>query len=767
MKQKSVKRKGCAWKWLLAVVLAAVVLPFASVQQAQAAEEETVTETKEVSIQVTFGQTQARELAKQINEKRAKADPALEALAYDYGLEQAAMQRATEIALVYDAQTRPNGTKAETLYQSYTKAAVTETISCAGATAALVYSELMADVTADSYQNVMDADAKAIGVGHVSYQGKHYWVIAAADQKSTTGVLPADNGTAALAVELETSRISNPRITGVPTGTLTMYLGEYYDLSKCQAQIQVKGHYPATEYCPLAGELGVVSDTSVVSFNKVSLYAAGTGESDVAITCGGFVATSFKVTVKQPRIDQATIDAIADQSYTGYALRPAVKVRLGDKVLTENKDYTLQYSNNTNMGTAIVTVSGNGTYFNTGSKVAYFRIVAPSVANATISPIPDQTYTGNAICPGFTVLADGTLLQEGTDYTVSYTNNVNIGTATVLIVGIGRYTGTRTEIFRITGPNLYGATIQTIPDQLYKGSEIRPAITVTLGNVTLRDNTDYYVSYSNNRNVGTATVTVTGRNNYSGTKTTTFRILGKDMSNTTVSSISTQRYTGKAVCPGVTVKIGSVTLRQDVDYTLTYQDNRRPGTASIVIKGAGSYSGSKTVTFKIAQASLSSATVKVSDQTYNGKEKTPNVTVKLGGETLSEDEDYELEYRNNKKPGKATVVITGLGDYSGTKKATFVIRPKKITWRSIRAKAGAASMSWKKDRYASGYELYRSRNKSSGYSRIGTLKKNTYTACTNHNLSSGTYYYKVRSYIVVDGEKQYGAFSNVKSVKIK
>lgn len=767
MKQQSVRKSVSVWKRLLAVVLAAALMPLVSVQQAQAADEEPVTETKTVSIQVTFGQTQARELAKQINGKREKADPALNALAYDYELEQAAMQRAAEIALVYSTQTRPNGTKTETLYQSYTQAAVTETISCAGATAAVVYSELFSDTTAGGYQNVMNVAAKAIGIGHVSYHGQNYWVVAVADEKRTTDVLPADNGTGERTVELETRRILNPKMTGVPIGTLTMYVGDYYDLSKCQAEIQVKGHYPATEYCPLAGELSVVSDTSVVSFNKAALYAAGLGSSDVAITYGGFSATSFKVTVQQPAINQVTIDAIADQSYTGYALRPAVKVRLGSKVLTENIDYTVQYANNINLGTAFVTVTGYGTYLNTGSKTASFRIVAPTVAYATVSAIPDQTYTGSAVCPPVTVLVDGTLLREGTDYTLSYTNNINIGTATVLIVGIGRYSGTRTETFRITGPNLYSATIQTIPDQLYTGSEIRPTLTITLGNVTLRENTDYYVSYSNNRNVGTATVTVTGRNNYSGTKTITFRILGRDISNTTVSSISTQRYTGDDICPGITVKIGSVTLQRGVDYTLDYRDNCQPGTASIVIKGAGSYSGSKTVTFKIAQASLSSATVKVSDQTYNGKAKKPHVTVKVGGETLSEDEDYELEYRNNKKPGKATVVIAGIGDYSGTKKATFVIRPKKVTWRSIRAKTKAASLSWKKDSYASGYELYRSRKKASGYSRLGTLDKNTYTACTNHNLSSGTYYYKVRSYIVVDGEKQYGAFSNIKRVKIK
>lgn len=497
------------------------------------------------------------------------------------------------------------------------------------------------------------------------------------------------------------------------------------------------------------------------------------GTAKITVTgMGGYSGTttaSFRIV--QYRIDQATIDTIADQSYTGYALRPALRVRIGNTTLSENIDYTVTYTNNTNIGTATVTVTGYGKYANTGMKVTTFRILAPSITNATLTSISDQTYTGYAICPSVNVYINSVVLREGVDYTLSYYNNVNIGTATVTITGIGSYSGTRTTTFRITGPNLYSATISAIPDQLYTGAYLQPAFTVTVNNITLIKGTDYNVSYSNNRNVGPATVTVTGRGNYSGTKTATFRILGKDVGNATVNSISTQRYTGNEIRPGVTVKIGSVTLQQNVDYTLSYRDNIRPGTASITISGIGTCSGSKTVTFKIAQMSLSQATVKVSDKTYDGDAQTPNVTVKLDGEELEEDIDFEVEYRNNKKPGKATVVITGIGDYSGTKKGYFVIKPKKVTWASAKAttnsKGKAASLSWKKDSYASGYELYYSKKKASGYKCAGTLKKNTYTKCTHNRLSKGTYYYKVRSYVLVDGIKCYGSYSSVKKVKIK
>ena len=218
----------------------------------------------------------------------------------------------------------------------------------------------------------------------------------------------------------------------------------------------------------------------------------------------------------------------------------------------------------------------------------------------------------------------------------------------------------------------------------------------------------------------------------------------------------------------MTVQIASVVLVRNVDYTLTYRDNRSPGTASITITGAGSYTGTKTITFKIAQPSLSSATVRVSGTpTYNGDEKMPRVTVRLGSRTLQEDEDYEVDYRNNVKPGKATVVIYGLGDYSGSKKAYFVIRPGKPSWVSAKANGSAAVLTWKRDRNVNGYEVYRSRSASSGYSRLGSLNKNTSTKCQNVQLSKGTYYYKIRSYVQVNGRKYYSAYSKVRKVTIR
>lgn len=502
-------------------------------------------------------------------------------------------------------------------------------------------------------------------------------------------------------------------------------------------------------------------DYSVEYTNNVNV-----GMADVRITGKGAyadsVSTSFRIV--STSLANATVDAIADQNYTGYQICPTVTVRLGGTTLRQGTDYDVTYTNNTSIGTAYVTITGKGTYAGTSTGTT-FKIVMPSVTNATIVSIPDQTYTGYQVCPTLTIYTSNGMLREGTDYTLSYTNNISIGTAYVMVTGIGAYSGTKQMTFRIVAPGISTATVTAIPDQLYTGYAITPSVTVSLNGTMLIQNVDYYVSYSNNRNVGTANVTITGRGNYSGSRSLTFRILAKDLANATVGSISTQKYTGNDITPSVTVKIGENTLTRNVDYTLTYYDNREPGTASIVIRGTGTCTGSKTVTFKIAQPSLSAATVKVSNKTYDGDEQTPNVTVRLNGVTLEEDEDYEIEYRNNVNVGKATVVIYGLGDYSGSKKAYFIIKPAKMKWKSAKAKDDSAVLKWKKQSRVDGYEVYRSKKKASGYKRLGTVDQDV-TSCTNPRLSKGTYYYKVRSFVEIDGKKYYGAYSSVKKVKI-
>ncbi len=378
----------------------------------------------------------------------------------------------------------------------------------------------------------------------------------------------------------------------------------------------------------------------------------------------GTATTTFAITAVS--LADATIADIAAQSYTGAAITPAVTVTLGNTTLSSETDYTVAYSDNTNVGTATVTVTGKGNY--SGTATTTFAITAVSLADATIADIAAQSYTGAAITPAVTVTLGNTTLSSETDYTVSYSDNTNVGTATITITGKGNYSGTATTTFAITAVSLADATIADIAAQSYTGAAITPAVTVTLGNTTLSSETDYTVAYSNNTNVGTATITITGKGNYSGTATKTFAITAVSLADATIADIAAQSYTGAAITPAVTVTLGNTTLSSETDYTVAYSNNTNVGTATITITGKGNYSGTATTTF-LADATIAD----IAAQSYTGAAITPAVTVTLGNTTLSSETDYTVAYSNNTNVGTATVTVTGKGNYSGTATKTFTI----------------------------------------------------------------------------------------------
>ncbi len=391
----------------------------------------------------------------------------------------------------------------------------------------------------------------------------------------------------------------------------------------------------------------------------------------------GWNGTIFKggIEIIPRKVEHLAVANIDDQQYTGSAITPAVTVRgEGSDVsaLTSGTDYTVSYSNNTNVGTATVTITGQGNY--TGTREVNFTITARDASTLTISSIAAQTYSGSAKTPTVTVKNGNTPLTSGTDYTVSYSNNINAGTATVTITGKGNYTGTKTADFTINPKNASSLTISSIAAQTYTGSALTPTVTVKDGTTTLTRETDYTVSYSNNTNKGTATVTITGKGNYTGTKTATFTINRKNASGLTISDIAAQTYSGSALTPAVTVKDGTTTLTSGTDYTVSYSNNTNAGTATVTITGKGNYTGTKTANFTINPKNASNLTISsIAAQTYNGSAHTPDVTVKDGTTTLADGTDYTVAYSNNINAGTATVAVTGKGNYTGTKTANFTI----------------------------------------------------------------------------------------------
>lgn len=158
--------------------------------------------------------------------------------------------------------------------------------------------------------------------------------------------------------------------------------------------------------------------------------------------------------------------------------------------------------------------------------------------------------------------------------------------------------------------------------------------------------------------------------------------------------------------------------------------------------------------------------------TYNGKAKTPSVTVKDSkGKTLKKDTDYTVKYSSGRKNvGKYTVTVTFKGKYSGTKKLTFKVVLGKASISKLTAGSKQLTAAWKSVSGATGYEVQASTSKSfsSKTTKKVTIKKAKSTKTTIKKLTKGkSYFVKVRAYKTVDGKKVYGAWSSVKSVKVK
>lgn len=149
------------------------------------------------------------------------------------------------------------------------------------------------------------------------------------------------------------------------------------------------------------------------------------------------------------------------------------------------------------------------------------------------------------------------------------------------------------------GDTIAKASIGSIANQSYTGKNIIPAVKVSFGSRVLKQGTDYTVSCRNNKNVGTATVTITGKGKYRGTRNTTFKIVKASMNSLKYSSVSDKTYSGKAQKPSVTVKNGTKKLTKNKDYTISYSKNKNVGRAVITIKGKSSYTGTKKIYFNI------------------------------------------------------------------------------------------------------------------------------------------------------------------------
>ena len=321
--------------------------------------------------------------------------------------------------------------------------------------------------------------------------------------------------------------------------------------------------------------------------------------------------------------------------------------------------------------------------------------ISEKALKITIGEIANQTYTGSPVEPELTI----TGIPEGVSYETVYTNNVEAGTAKVTVtVTDPNYSGSATAEFKITGApaeDLSSFTVEPIAAQTYTGSPITPAVTVKDGDKTLTAGTDYTAEYKNNTETGVATVTITGKGDYTGTIAAYFAINEKDAEDLTISDIPAQGYTGSPLKPAVLIKDtrgtagtgDDITLTEGLDYNLHYINNVNEGTATVIAILKGNYEGSLTTTFEITKPKATFTIGDIADQTYTGSAIEPEVTVTAE----PADATYEVTYSNNTQTGTATVTVTATGKYSGSAQKTFKIVPAAHVHKLTKHAAKAAT----------------------------------------------------------------------------
>ena len=440
-------------------------------------------------------------------------------------------------------------------------------------------------------------------------------------------------------------------------------------------------------------------------------------------------------------------------------------------------------------GTGYVTVTASANGYGSVSKDVKIVVSKKSLNNGLITiSETSYVYDGTYKKPAATVTFGGKVLQEGKDYTISYRNNLNVGVTTVIATGMGDYTGYTSKNFTITKRAMAGGTVSVASSVSFTGSNITPSVTVKVAGRTLTSGTDYTVSYSNNKNVGTSNVYVYGKGNYSGSLSAKFDIVPAKQQ---IQKLET-KYKGfyidwaqKGSATGYDVEYsvnanmsGAVSkhLTANKPDTLTVSGLSGDKTYYVRVRSYTNVNGkvyygawSDIKSIKTANNDITKATVSgISTKAFTGKAITQNVTVKVGNTVLKNGTDYTVSYSNNKKVGKATVKITGKGKYGGVITKTFKINPAKQEIQKLTAKSKAFFVDWAQKGSATGYEIQYATNSKFTNAKKVTITNNKTDKTTVSKLSANKkYYVRVRSYTTVGGTKYYGAWSAVKNVTTK
>ena len=403
--------------------------------------------------------------------------------------------------------------------------------------------------------------------------------------------------------------------------------------------------YNETLYAQWASSGIALPTTNKAGYVLAGWYTDSALTSEVTLSDGKYIPTANITLYAKWEEVVITLNPMSF-TYDGTEKKPETTVKVGSKIFEKDKDYTVEYKNNINVGTATVTITGKGSYegvtATTTFKINEKRITIP--AGKTL------TYNGEE--------------QIGVDSKAEYKFSGTIkatnaktysATATLTDTANTKWSDGTTEVktisWKINAKNLSGnVTVSDVEDKTYTGSAITPEVEVndTARNTVLTKNTDYTISYKNNVNAGTATITITGKGNYTGTVEKTFKING---------DANPIKVTNKTVYTGSTVDLS--TLVSDAQGDVTFSIKTNGTTTASTLSGSKLTAGAMSATDDKDQTVVITAKA-AGNGNYNPGNKEITITVQKYTATLSwtSTTPNSIIYETTGKTATATVKVT-------------------------------------------------------------------------------------------------------------
>ena len=457
----------------------------------------------------------------------------LGALTYDYDLEQIALQRAYEVAVMFDHM-RPNGNKWSTCTYNGTRS-YAENIAAGVSTAAGTFEQWQEEDDPYQFQGHrrnMLGSYKAIGIAHVIRNGVSYWVQEFGNSNSGASATSLKKGNYDRTIEADltdwTVSLNMDTVSDITYGSVVSVPSISGSALHSETWPSLASHGIPLRSSDITSVVWSTDKTSVAKVQNGKITAAGVGSCTLTakVTLGGKQYTlTTPVNVKQRSIADPDVTAlVSDCIFDWTAQKPKPVIKYDGKTLVEGTDYTVTgyEGNDSATDTAYVKVNGKGN-FNSTRKIE-FAIIPRDITECTLASIPDVEYAYGGNAPSVKLTYNGKSLTMGTDFTISYDKN-NVGNSEVTIVGQGNFTGRMTAGYKIVPADISKLTITSIEPQQYTGDPIEPFVAVYDGVGRLWSGFDFTIDYENNTEIGIANVILTGCGNYTGVIKVPFAIV--------------------------------------------------------------------------------------------------------------------------------------------------------------------------------------------------------------------------------------------------